>query len=135
MSEIGAIGVKVIMQLFWIILFSLIGEVLSLILMPIVSIPASVIGMVLLFLALHFKVLKMSQVEEVGTWLTDNMAILFVPAGVGLMTNFDVLAESWLQLLIIMFVTTLAMMVFVGKIVQTLMPKDSVVESEDDELV
>ena len=77
----------------------------------------------------------MSQVEEVGTWLTDNMAILFVPAGVGLMTNFDVLAESWLQLLIIMFVTTLAMMVFVGKIVQTLMPKDSVVESEDDELV
>ena len=126
---------KVIMQLFWIILFSLIGEVLSLILMPIVSIPASVIGMVLLFLALHFKVLKMSQVEEVGTWLTDNMAILFVPAGVGLMTNFDVLAESWLQLLIIMFVTTLAMMVFVGKIVQTLMPKDSVVESEDDELV
>ena len=135
MSEIGAIGVKVIMQLFWIILFSLIGEVLSLILMPIVSIPASVIGMVLLFLALHFKVLKMSQVEEVGTWLTDNMAILFVPAGVGLMTNFDVLAESWLQLLIIMFVTTLAMLVFVGKIVQTLMPKDSVVESEDDELV
>lgn len=60
----------------------------------------------------------MEQVDEVGTWLTDNMAIFFVPAGVGLMTNFDVLAESWVQLLIIMFVTTAIMMWFVGKVVQ-----------------
>lgn len=76
--------------------------------------------MVLLFFALHFNWLKMAQVDEVGTWLTDNMAIFFVPAGVGLMTNFDVLSESWLQLLIIMVVTTAVMMWFVGKIVQNI---------------
>ena len=82
------------------------------------AIPGSVIGMVLLFLALHFNIIKMEQVDEVGTWLTDNMAIFFVPAGGGLKTNFDVLAESWLQLLIIMAVTCGAMMLFVGKVVQ-----------------
>ena len=115
---------KIIMQLFWIILFSLLGEIVSVALISFVAIPGSVIGMILLFLALHYNLLKLSQVDEVGSWLTDNMAILFVPAGVGLMTNFDVLAESWLQLIVIMFVTTIIMMIFVGKVVQTIMKKD-----------
>lgn len=123
---------KIIMQLFWIILFSLLGEVASVLIAPVVAIPGSVIGMVLLFFVLHFNVLKMSQVDDVGTWLTDNMAILFVPAGVGLMTNFDVLASSWLQLLIIMFVTTTVMMIFVGKLIQRLMNKETEVESEGE---
>nr|WP_253940698.1 CidA/LrgA family protein [Fundicoccus ignavus] len=118
------------MQLFWIILFSLLGEIVSVAIASFLAIPGSVIGMVLLFLALHFNVLKLSQVDEVGSWLTDNMAILFVPAGVGLMTNFDVLAESWLQLIVIMFVTTILMMIFVGKIVQAIMNKDQ--KSEKD---
>ncbi|MRJ46201.1 CidA/LrgA family protein [Fundicoccus ignavus] len=121
---------KIIMQLFWIILFSLLGEIVSVAIASFLAIPGSVIGMVLLFLALHFNVLKLSQVDEVGSWLTDNMAILFVPAGVGLMTNFDVLAESWLQLIVIMFVTTILMMIFVGKIVQAIMNKDQ--KSEKD---
>ncbi len=123
---------KIIMQLFWIILFSLLGEIASVLIAPVVAIPGSVIGMVLLFFVLHFNVLKMSQVDDVGTWLTDNMAILFVPAGVGLMTNFDVLASSWLQLLIIMFVTTTVMMIFVGKLIQRLMNKETEVESEGE---
>ena len=55
-------------------------------------------------------------------------AIFFVPAGVGLMTNFDVLAESWLQLLIIMLVTTAIMMWFVGQVVQKIMKP---IKSED----
>lgn len=119
-----------IMQLFWIILFSLLGEIVSVAIASFVAIPGSVIGMILLFLALHYNLLKLSQVDEVGSWLTDNMAILFVPAGVGLMTNFDVLAESWLQLIVIMFVTTILMMIFVGKIVQAIMNKDQ--KSEKD---
>lgn len=112
---------RIIKQLFWIFLFSLLGEILSAAINNLVAIPGSVIGMVLLFFALHFNWMKLEQVDEVGTWLTDNMAIFFVPAGVGLMTNFDVLAESWFQLLIIMIVTTAIMMWFVGRIVQKMM--------------
>lgn len=119
---------RLIKQFFWIFLFSLLGEVLSIAIASIVAIPGSVIGMVLLFTALHFNWLNLEQVDEVGTWLTDNMAIFFVPAGVGLMTNFDVLAESWLQLLIIMIVTTAIMMWFVGQVVQKIMKP---IKSED----
>lgn len=119
---------RLIKQFFWIFLFSLLGEILSAAIVNFVAIPGSVIGMVLLFIALHFNWLKLEQVDEVGTWLTDNMAIFFVPAGVGLMTNFDVLAESWLQLLIIMLVTTAIMMWFVGQVVQKIMKS---IKSED----
>ena len=119
---------RLIKQFFWIFLFSLLGEILSIAIASIVAIPGSVIGMVLLFTALHFNWLNLEQVDEVGTWLTDNMAIFFVPAGVGLMTNFDVLAESWLQLLIIMLVTTAIMMWFVGQVVQKIMKP---IKSED----
>lgn len=110
--------VKQLKQLFWILLFSFIGEFLSMI-SP-VAIPGSVIGMVLLFVALHFKWVKMVQVEEVGTWLTDNMAIFFVPAGVGLMTNFDILGDIWWQLLVTILITTTLMIAFVALIVQWL---------------
>lgn len=114
----GVTKLKLIKQLFWLILFSLAGEMISALVASMIAIPGSVIGMVLLFLALHYKWLNLSQVDEVGTWLTDNMGIFFVPAGVGLMANFDVLADTWWQLLIIMAVTTILMIAFVGKIVQ-----------------
>ena len=111
-------------QLFWLLIFSYIGEILSLVISPFVAIPGSVIGMVVLFLALHFNILPIEKVEDVGTWLTDNMAFLFVPAGVGLMTQFEVLGGNvWWQLLIILFVTTALMMWCVGTVVQKLIDK------------
>lgn len=122
---------KIIKQLSWIFLFSLIGEVLSILIASLIAIPGSVIGLVLLFLALQLNVLKVEQVDEVGTWLTSNMGIFFVPAGVGLMTNFGVLADTWWQLLVIMVVTTILMMIFVGKVVQSvkgLVMKNNVVK-------
>ncbi|MGO4994855.1 CidA/LrgA family protein [Jeotgalibaca porci] len=109
---------KIYKQLFWIFLFSFIGEIVSAIIASFIAIPGSVIGMVLLFIALHTKILHLEQVDEIGTWLTDNMGIFFVPAGVGLMANFGILADTWWQLLIIMVVTTILMMAFVGRIVQ-----------------
>lgn len=108
-------------QLFWLLLFSYIGEISSLVISPFVAIPGSVIGMVVLFLALHFNILPIEKVDDVGTWLTDNMAFLFIPAGVGLMTQFEVLGGNvWWQLLIILFVTTALMMWCVGTVVQKL---------------
>ena len=107
----------IIKQLFWIFFFSFLGEVGSY-LSP-VAVPGSVIGMVLLFLALHFKWIDMDKVETVGEWLTNNMAILFVPAGVGLMTNFSIIGEVWWQLLLVILISTIAMMAFVGVVVQS----------------
>lgn len=121
---------RIIKQLFWVFLFSLLGEIISSVIASIVAIPGSVIGMVLLFLALQMNVIDLEQVDEVGTWLTDNMAIFFVPAGVGLLANFDVLAEYWVQLIVIMVVTVSLMMLLVGKIVQGIKSRTALTEGE-----
>lgn len=125
---------RIIKQLFWIFLFAFLGEGISAFLVNFVEIPGSVLGMVLLFFALHFNWIKIEQVDEVGSWLTDNMAIFFVPAGVGLMTNFDLLADVWLQLLIIMVATVAVMMVFVGKIVQKIVGSSLEASEEFEEV-
>ena len=130
-NERELILMKQIKQLFWIFLFSLTGEVISALLSKMIAIPGSVIGMVLLFCALHFKWIKMEQVDEVGTWLTNNMGIFFVPAGVGLMSNFGVLANTWWQLLVIMAITTLLMIAFVGRIVQSIKSKEVKAETSE----
>ena len=74
--------------------------------------------MILLFIALHYGWLSFASVEDVGNFLTGKMGIFFVPAGVGLIQNFDILGEIWWQLLIIATVSLLVMMGFVGKVVQ-----------------
>lgn len=107
---------RYIKQIFWIFMFALAGEALSL-LIPI-AIPGSVIGMVLLFFALHFGWLKMEKVADVGNFLTANMAIFFVPAGVGLMAHLDILASIWVRLLCIIFISLVTVLTFVGRIVQ-----------------
>lgn len=110
--------VKIIEQLFFILLFSLIGEVIAVLLSPYIAVPGPVMGMVILFAALHFGWIKKSSIKMVGTWLTDNMAIFFVPAGVGLMTHFDTLQSIWWQLLLVVLITVIMLLICIGKFVQ-----------------
>lgn len=107
---------KLLQQFGWILFYSVLGEFLSY-LMPF-AVPGSVIGMILLFLSLHFGLLKIEKVEAVGTWLTQNMAILFVPAAVGLMIHFELIASIWWQIAIISLISTSAVMIIVGKTIE-----------------
>lgn len=68
--------------------------------------PASVIGMILMFLLLVFKVLKVDHIREKSDFLLGNMAFFFVPAGVSIINYFDVLKDWVFQLIFICIVTT-----------------------------
>ena len=77
-------------------------------------IPGSVLGMILLFLALFFKLVKPENVKDVATTITKNMAVFFIPAGVGLMAYYDLLSKSIVAILVaiagstILTITTVA---------------------------
>lgn len=114
---------KIIKQVFWLFLMSFLGNTVSELLSPYITIPGGVLGMVFMFLALQFGWVKLSQVKEVGDWLTSNMAILFVPAGVGLIQVFDIVLSVWWKLIIIVIVTVALLIIFVGKVIQTLIEK------------
>lgn len=71
-----------------------------------IPVPGSIIGLVLLFACLQFKIIKLKQVEAVGTWLKNNMAFLFVPITVGIMVHFELLQLHWVNLVIVMVLST-----------------------------
>lgn len=69
--------------------------------------PGPVAGMVILFLLLA---LKGSVPEEIGTvadTLLKNLALLFVPAGVGVMAHLGLLGQDWLPISVALIGSTL----------------------------
>lgn len=97
---------------FYILLFYFLGEMLSKLIHGFV--PGSVLGMVLLFLCLLFKLVDAENVRSVATTITKNMAIFFVPAGVGLMAYFEVLSKSLLAISAAIMVSTILIIVTVA---------------------
>ena len=101
---------------FLILLFLLLGEGLSLLIGGFM--PGNVLGMVLLFLALSLKIIKPESVKYVSNFLTKNMALYFVPAGVGLMASMQLIGDNWLAILLSSLISTLLVIAVVGFIQQ-----------------
>lgn len=99
-----------------IIVLSFIGELLNNII-PI-PIPASIYGLVMLFLCLELKIIKIEEVKPVGLFLIEIMPIMFIPAGVGLINSYIKLRVMIVPLLIITIIGTIFVMIVSGKITQ-----------------
>lgn len=85
-----------------------------------ITIPGTVIGMVILFIALMARIIRLEQIEQVSKFLLDHLAFLFVPAGVGLMNSLDVIGSSWLPILVIVLASTVIVIGVTGWTVQLL---------------
>lgn len=110
---------KLLFQFGIIAAFSFIGEILNDIL-PL-PIPASIYGLVLLFIALCTKIIKLEQVETAADFLLSIMPIMFVPPAVNLMTIWPVLKDNLIGLLITCLVSTIIVMAVTGRIAQAIM--------------
>lgn len=84
------------------------------------SIPGTVLGMMILLLLLILKVVKLEKIESITKILLDHLTFLFVPVGVGLITAFDKIKDTWIPLLIISIVSTAIVMGVTGLTVQLL---------------
>lgn len=105
---------KYMKQLAIILTVTCIGEFLNhFIPLPI---PASIYGLVLMLILLITRVVKIEQVDATGTFLVEIMPMMFIPAGVGLMTSFDELRPILIPVLIITVVTTFLVMAVTGKV-------------------
>lgn len=79
-------------------------------------IPGSVIGMILLFTALCLKIVKPEKIKPVAGFLCNNMALFFVPAGVGIINAMDILSKYWMAVLIACAVSTVIVIIVVASI-------------------
>lgn len=107
---------KYLKQFLIILAVSLVGEILKAVL-PL-PIPASIYGMVLMFLLLLLGVIKLEQVRDTGKFLIEIMPVMFIPAGVGLMSSWNVLAPVILPVSIITVITIFTVMGATGLISQ-----------------
>ena len=105
---------------FYILLFYFLGEMVSLLIHN--FIPGSVIGMILLFLSLYFKILHPDNVKATATVITKNMAVFFVPAAVGLMAYVELVSKSILAIVFAISISTVLTIVTVA-LVQERMEK------------
>lgn len=114
---------KYFKQAFIIIVITLIAEVLSHVL-P-VPLPASIYGMVILFVCLMTGVIKLEQVENVGEWLIAVMPAMFVVPGAGFITSWASLQPHLLSWSVIISVTTILVMAVAGLLAQSLQKRQN----------
>ncbi len=110
---------KYLKQLLIILTFSFAGEVLHA-LIPL-QIPASIYGLVLLFLALMTGLVKLPQVKETAKYLVEIMPLMFIPAGVGLLESWGDLKPILFPVLVILVISTVLIMGVSGKVTQGMM--------------
>ncbi|MBS1473371.1 MAG: CidA/LrgA family protein [Massilimaliae sp.] len=96
---------KLLIQIAIVFGICLLGEGISM-LIPI-TVPASVVSMVLLFLCLLFGWLREEHIRDKADFLLKNMAFFFIPAGVSILEHFDTIKGIILPFLFICFFTTI----------------------------
>ena len=107
---------KFLIQFLIIIAFSFAGELLHYFL-PL-PIPASIYGIVLLFVALELKLIKVRDIRETSSFLIAVMPVMFIPAAVGLIDSWKSIGDAWLQYIVVTDLSTFIVMGVSGWITQ-----------------
>lgn len=107
---------KYLIQFLIIIAFSFLGELLHFCL-PL-PIPASIYGIVLLFVALELKWVKVKDIRETSSFLIAVMPVMFIPAAVGLIDSWKSIGNSWLAYIVVTVVSTFIVMGVSGVVTQ-----------------
>lgn len=112
---------KYLRQFLVILGISFLGELChSLIPAPI---PASIYGMVILFLLLLTGILKSDQIKEAGHFLVNIITVLFVCPSVGLLDCWDILKDNWVPVCVIILVSLVITFGISGGVTQYLLSK------------
>ncbi len=102
----------------YLLLFQLCGEIISAFLdLPI---PGNVMGMGLLLIGLMAGWVDVKWLEDAVEVLLSNMALFFVPAGVGVMVYSDLIAVEWLPITVATIISTFVVMAVTGVLAQKL---------------
>lgn len=122
---------KYLKQFLIILTISFAGEVLRL-LLPL-PVPASIYGMVILFAGLMTGVIPLESVKDTGKFLIEIMPVMFIPAGVGLMSSWGVLRPLLIPVGIITVVSLVMVMLAGGHCTQLMLRSSAKKEDTDHE--
>lgn len=107
---------KITLQITLIILIWGVGELINRLVLPVL--PGSVIGMVILFLLLYFKVIKVKHIKEVSDFVIKNLAFFFVHATVGIISSYGIIKDDILSILVLIIISTAIVIAATATVVQ-----------------
>ena len=114
---------KYLRQFMIILLVSFWGELLKYVI-PL-PVPASIYGLVILFILLEAGILKLDAVKETSVFLIEIMPLMFIPAGVGLMESWGDLNSMLLEVVVIILVSTVLVMGVSGKVTELVLKRSA----------
>lgn len=117
-------------QLIILFILNFIGIIISKILN--LPIPGTILGMILFFILLQTKILKVESVEDAVNVLLLNMTILFMPSAVKILDTAYLMQGQFLKILILLISTTFITMGVTGKIVQFMIELTEKKEEKDE---
>ncbi|MBR2811635.1 MAG: CidA/LrgA family protein [Solobacterium sp.] len=113
---------KLLKQFGIILLVTCVGEIIhSLLPLPI---PGSIYGLVLMFVLLCTKVIKLEHVRSAAGFLIEIMPVMFIPAAVGLIDSWDQLQPILIPTVVIVLSSTVIVMVLTGLTAQFIIKKE-----------
>lgn len=113
---------KYIKQLFWILLFSVLGELLQAVI-PL-PIPAAIYGLVLLLAALCTGLLKAETIADTAHFFITIMPLLFVAPAVSILGYWDILAPHLVSILLVILLSTIIVFAVSGLVTKWLHRKE-----------
>ena len=121
--------IRIGFQVFILYLFSFVGawivESFSL------QFPGSIIGLLLLFASLYFKIIPVQLIKDGAGFLLAFLALFFVPATVGIMDYPDLLSWAGMGMVISIVISTIITIIITGKYCQFL--EEKLLEKEQAE--
>ncbi len=90
-------------------------------------IPGTILGMILFFFALYFKLIKVEKIADVAHFLLLNISFFLVAPSVKIINSLEHLSTLWiwLKIIVLMVVTTIITMGVTGRVVQYLVEREN----------
>jgi holin-like protein len=103
---------KIIIQIGLLIFLFSVGKLITRYLH--IPIPGSIVGLIMLFLLLQFKIIKVEWIERGASWLLGELILFFIPAAVGVINYEQLLGSQWEKLLAVIVLSSLTVMAITG---------------------
>ncbi len=120
---------KILSQFLIILGISFVGELCNL-LLPF-PVPASVYGLIILFICLCLKWVKLEKVETAAEFFLNIMPVLFIASAVSLMTIIGNMLEVLFAIILITVVSTIVVMGVTGVVAQNIIKKTEKKDKEN----
>lgn len=117
---IAQIGILVIYYYLGVLIVKLTG----------IFIPGSIIGLILLWLSLHFKLLNVQYIFDGATFFLNYLTLFFIPATIGVIQYPELLSNAGIHLVIAVIISTLITIVVTGKWSQWIEKKENSIKEE-----